>query len=333
VNECLRKAGLSTLREKLCLSLEEAMEFCHSSLGMNERDSFDYDGPSCVVRSPFGYGTHTIPRCNTLHEVKEEYESIKDGEKIVQEFLEGVEHVVDIVSRDGIHKVAAAWRCDKRRIYSTPFSMYATHLAHPHTNVEARMACEYAMEVLNALGVRWGLLHINVMVNRVNQCDDFHMCCKLIDIKYRQHNIDLSLTTRCIGYNSLDMLLVSYMVDIPGLIPRPTSEHDTPMVEWSDLPKFPQNIRAYSAVLHLVSNLKGSIMEGIHRGDILEIPSVDSVCLNKFTQSSDEEADGPFHVNKRDDAGSIYMINEDPMQFQKDYLQVIELLPDFITVK
>jgi hypothetical protein len=338
MNESLRGAGLATVRQCLCATYEEAEEFCRTDLGLPDaiHVSKDSISPSCVVRSTCASGSHTVPKCDTLEDVKQVFASLPLGEKrVVQELASGVEHVVDLVSHEGEHKVAAVWRCDKRNVYASPFSIYATHLAHPHDSVEAKMACEYAMAALDALDVKWGPTHANIMVDHnvdAEDNQDSKHCCKLIDLKCRQHNIDSTvLTSKCIGYTALGMLLVSYMGDIPGLVPRLAVQKDCGMIEWDDLPVYPktENIRGYGAVIHLVSNTKGSILEGCHRTDIIEIPSVQMVCVNNFGDPRSSH----YHVNKRDDAGCIYMMHEDPMQFQKDYIRVLELLPDFIMVK
>ena len=45
----------------------------------------------------------------------------------MQEYLEGTEYVVDTVSRDGEHKVAAVWEYDKRPVNNAAFVYFAIH--------------------------------------------------------------------------------------------------------------------------------------------------------------------------------------------------------------
>jgi uncharacterized membrane protein YgcG len=51
-------------------------------------------------------------------------------EVLVQEFLVGQEYVVDTVSCNGVHKVMAVWRYDKRPTNGAAFVYYRTQLRH-----------------------------------------------------------------------------------------------------------------------------------------------------------------------------------------------------------
>ena len=67
------------------------------------------------------------------------------------------------------------------------------------------MACKYTLNTLNALKVRFDLTHTEIKVDYQTGI------AKLIDVNCRQHNIDLvPLTTMCIGYNALDMLVAAH---------------------------------------------------------------------------------------------------------------------------
>jgi hypothetical protein len=81
---------------------------------------------------------------------------------LVQEYLEGTEYVVDTVSCDGHHRVAAFWRYG-RPAFSSGFIPYdAIHLM-PGEGELQRSLFEYACSVLDALGVRYGPAHIELM--------------------------------------------------------------------------------------------------------------------------------------------------------------------------
>jgi hypothetical protein len=81
---------------------------------------------------------------------------------LVQEYLEGTEYVVDMVSCDGHHRVAAFWRYG-RPAFSPGFIPYdAIHLM-PGEGELQRSLFDYASRVLDALGVRYGPSHIELM--------------------------------------------------------------------------------------------------------------------------------------------------------------------------
>ena len=48
-----------------------------------------------------------------------------NAEILIEEYLSGTEHVSDIVSRDGVHKVSAVWEYCKRPVNSAPFVISA----------------------------------------------------------------------------------------------------------------------------------------------------------------------------------------------------------------
>ena len=50
---------------------------------------------------------------------------VNAGQAVVQEYLSGEEWIVDTVSRDGQHKVAALWRYDKGEANGAPFVYFS----------------------------------------------------------------------------------------------------------------------------------------------------------------------------------------------------------------
>jgi hypothetical protein len=78
--------------------------------------------------------------------------------QLVQEFASGTEYAIDIVSKNGQHKVAALWRYDKRQVNGAPFVYFATELVDSQTP-EGELVCDYATKALDALGVKHGMTH------------------------------------------------------------------------------------------------------------------------------------------------------------------------------
>ena len=105
----------------------------------------------------------------------------------------GQEYAIDVVSQDGQHVDVAAWKYDKRSVNGAPY--YLTTLCDLNTNPACELACEYTLNALNALQVRFSLAHIEIKV------DDQTGIAKLIEVNIRQPMINLvPLTTMCIGY-------------------------------------------------------------------------------------------------------------------------------------
>ena len=63
---------------------------------------------------------------------------------LVQEFLDGIEYVVDSVSRDGVHKTTAVWEYDKRSINGANFVYFGMRImdaSEPVAKVLIRLVC------------------------------------------------------------------------------------------------------------------------------------------------------------------------------------------------
>jgi biotin carboxylase len=83
---------------------------------------------------------------------------LMNNEVLVQEYLDGQEYVVDMVSRDGVHKVVALWECDKRAVNGAHFVLHGyipTVISSEHHD----QLVAYQKKVLTALGILNGPSH------------------------------------------------------------------------------------------------------------------------------------------------------------------------------
>jgi biotin carboxylase len=76
----------------------------------------------------------------------------------VQEYLEGTEYIVDIVSRDGEHKVVAIWEYDRRLANGAPTVCFGYRLMSAD-EPRCRELMDYQRRVVTALGIRHGPTH------------------------------------------------------------------------------------------------------------------------------------------------------------------------------
>ena len=388
MNEACERAGLRVVRQKMCETLEEALDFA-SELGVRSRAEIDGDGISenvvggskeraaasvgasdmlngtdnhcdedhmpsnngllgmatndhcdgislggryCVVKPSRGVASDDVHLCQDLESVQTSFARIKDstvfgsmhGERhdkvLVQEFASGTEYAVDVVSKAGHHKVAALWRYDKRPANGASFVYHATELVDADTDV-GRAICEYVMDALGALNVNWGISHNEVIFDDVGP--------RLVEVNLRQHNTDFApLTSACIGYNALDMLLAAYLGDAEEF--PPNTEHKR--LDWDSLPDLPVT-RAYGAIVHLVSHSEG-ILTGLNILALEEIEEMDSVLAMElyphFTTIGEQIEKT---VDIRTDSGWLHIMNDDPEQFKTDYDRVVELMPHMFSVE
>ena len=238
MNERCRSMGMDVVQQRLCKTLEEAMDFARNVLAVTDDDDDDYHEVNkeyearntnendnnnenalhntgllglsspintlnkyCIIKPPRGVASDDVHQCRTLSSIPSAFQSVQSSavhgsiipnerniNVLVQEYLVGKEYVIDIVSRNGCHKVAALWRYDKRRLNDANFVYCATELVDgddddtnkgddynddddngnnedENENGVGRIVCEYAMDALDALGVRWGLSHIEVIIS------------------------------------------------------------------------------------------------------------------------------------------------------------------------
>ena len=86
-------------------------------------------------------------------------DSVADKAVLVQEYLEGQEYVVDMVSRDGVHKVVAIWAYDRRPANGAGFVCFGQRLLTMQEDEHLEQLVNYQKKVVDALGIRNGPTH------------------------------------------------------------------------------------------------------------------------------------------------------------------------------
>ena len=164
--ELVRSSGLDAPRQVLAETLDDVEAFLKT---------FDDSGVipfKAVVKPVEGAGSDGVSICNAKDEVRAAYRAFEGTKNVLgldnyavllQEFLHGTEYVVDTVSRDGIHKVVAIWRYDKRDYHGSPVVYHGMRLLNLESNPELHAAMvEYTCKVLDALGIQNGAMHSEV---------------------------------------------------------------------------------------------------------------------------------------------------------------------------
>eukprot|EP00455_Lapot_gusevi_P051094 TRINITY_DN7543_c0_g2_i1.p1 TRINITY_DN7543_c0_g2~~TRINITY_DN7543_c0_g2_i1.p1 ORF type:complete len:464 (+),score=112.90 TRINITY_DN7543_c0_g2_i1:87-1394(+) len=181
---------------------------------------------AAVIKPVRSCGTDGVTYVTTYEEVKQALEAILGHENqlgtvneyaVLQEYLQGTEHVVDTVSMDGIHKTVAIWEYDKRPANGGRF-VYCGMKLLPGTGERERLLVEYVHQALNALGILNGPSHAEVML-----CRDGYPC--LVEVGARLHGVKGSfvpVVNECIGYNKIDVAASiftdpSYFHSIPAM--------------------------------------------------------------------------------------------------------------------
>jgi hypothetical protein len=160
MSEALRSAGLRTAEALKTADASEAVAWAASRGGapvvVKPLDSAGTDGVSicadaAAIEASFAAN---LGRPNALHGANEEL--------LVQELLEGTQLFVNSVSWDGVHHVSEVWRDNKLRVGANFIYDYEELL--PRHGEQQDQVVPYVESVLDALGIRYGPAHTEVML-------------------------------------------------------------------------------------------------------------------------------------------------------------------------
>ena len=341
--------NLPIAKQKLCHSIDEVKEFAQLLFAdsNNTSNGNENECRAVVVKPIRGVASESVALCQSLDDVVNAWNTITSSQifgatgsttasssssqpheqstqyhtnVLVQEYLYGTEYAIDVVSRNGQHKVTAVWRYEKnasRRGYNhrnntnAPFCYYRTELID-ETMIDPDLfeaICHYVTQSLTALGVRYGVSHNEVMVpfNRPNQP-------YLIEINCRQHNMDfIPIVMNCLGYNTIDVTMIAYLGD-DGT--------------WDSIPCRPPVLRRYGSMVHLVNSAPAGYLLNNHPmlDRMMKLESVyDAEVYEKFCTAGCYIASPTADI--RSDAGWVQLIHDDAEVIERDYLQIIDWMP------
>ncbi|MBB5937705.1 ATP-grasp domain-containing protein [Streptomyces zagrosensis] len=158
--ETIKAAGLPGTRQHLASSADDAAAW-HRELGGR-----------VVVKPVRSAGNDGVIFCATPEDTAAAYErnaeatnifSFRNEGVVVQEHLVGTEYAVNTVSRDGRHRATDIWRYMKISANGVTDRISAAVSVHPDSPEHARLTA-YGFGVLNALEVRHGPAHLEIML-------------------------------------------------------------------------------------------------------------------------------------------------------------------------
>lgn len=126
-----------------------------------------------VVAKPLrSVASDLVAVCNTDAELGRAHAAIaartnvlgrRNESVLVQEFVDGPEYVVDTVSHAGHHRVAALWRYHRPAAGLAPGVFYDAIELLPYEGERQKSLLEYAGRVLDALEIRYGPAHTEMI--------------------------------------------------------------------------------------------------------------------------------------------------------------------------
>ena len=198
MQEAVRAAGLASID---CCSSASLEEITRWALQRNRWP--------VVLKPVLSAGTDNVFICHSVEEVGAAHEAImtsvdrygqRNHTALAQEFLPGVEHYVNSVSCDGVHRVIEVWQYRKRVVDGHSIYDYEDLLSLDDPGVPELV--DYVRAVLDALGLRNGAGHTEVMCTPSGPT--------LIECGARLGGGQMpELMTRCVGTDQVDSLAFS----------------------------------------------------------------------------------------------------------------------------
>jgi len=292
MNEALRAAGLRTAEALKTADAEEAVAWAEGRAGapvvVKPLDSAGTDGVSICADAPAISSAFAaqLGRPNALHGANEQL--------LVQELLQGTQLFVNSISWDGVHHVSEVWRDNKLRRGANFIYDYEELL--PRHGEQQDQVVPYVESVLDALGIRYGPAHTEVMLTDSGPV--------LVESGARMHgSVPDEIVDRCTP--SHQTLTAEAYLDPHSVARR--AQH-------------PYELAAGAYCVMLISQHEGRIVGDAGLREIEALPSFAGTISML----------GPGDMLKRtidlfSCPGIIYLVDPDRRQLKRDYDRIREL--------
>jgi hypothetical protein len=173
---------------------------------------------------------------------------------VVQQYLQGTEYVVDTVSCAGRHYVTAQWRYAKRHGEGAP--VYEGVRLLQARGPEQDDLAAYALCVLDALGIRYGAGHHEIMYTARGPM--------AVESAARGHGgTASSIAQACIGHSQIDLTLAAY----------------TAPEQFALLCRDPYQLRKQARTVFLIAPAAGMLLDAGRIEEIRRLPSCRELTL------------------------------------------------------
>ncbi|MBQ6098931.1 MAG: ATP-grasp domain-containing protein [Methanobrevibacter sp.] len=285
----LAENGLRSIKGKVVRSVDEAIEY------------YDAEGLDGVVVKPvYSAASVGVRLCSNRHEMIEAVKEVFNltgvygnelNELVIQERINGQEYVVDTVSCNGIHRVTMIWKYNKIET-AEGGNIYDYDETVNELGIGESELVEYAYDVADALGVKYGPVHGEYMVDENGPV--------LIEVNCRPHggSLDRKFMDFISGQHETDSALDSYLNPEKFNLERMKGYH---LFAQGVVKSFivPKDLIAKSSPMNSI----GVNLKSFFKTDLNPIESPKT-----FSKTQDLETDG----------GTVYLAHEDPNQLQRD---------------
>ena len=202
MHEALRKAGIRYIRGKVITDESDAIEY-YRSLGKED----------VVVKRARGAATQGVYLCHGYDEMlsavrKSFSQPVTDVDEpvaiLMQERIIGTEYIVNTVSCAGRHRVVSVWKYDKVKMPNGA-NAYNYAMTVPRLEVGHSALVRYACQVADAVGVKYGPIHGEYMVDENGPV--------LIEVNCRPMGggLQRKYVEEIFGHHETDVALDSYL--------------------------------------------------------------------------------------------------------------------------
>ncbi|MBO4278214.1 MAG: ATP-grasp domain-containing protein [Spirochaetales bacterium] len=202
MHEALRKAGIRYIRGKVITDESDAIEY-YRSLGKED----------VVVKRARGAATQGVYLCHGYDEMlsavrKSFSQPVTDVNEpvaiLMQERIIGTEYIVNTVSCAGRHRVVSVWKYDKVKMPNGA-NAYNYAMTVPRLEVGHSALVRYACQVADAVGVKYGPIHGEYMVDENGPV--------LIEVNCRPMGggLQRKYVEEIFGHHETDVALDSYL--------------------------------------------------------------------------------------------------------------------------
>lgn len=295
--ELVKAAGIRSIRQAAGKQFSDVESFLKS-------ETFPV-----VLKPTDSAGTDGVKLCHDMDEAEEHFQSLFEVEAVnggfntevlCQEFLRGKEYVIDTVSRDGEHKTAALWCYDKRPANGSAF-VYFGMVPVESDSLEAKLLINYTNSVLDALGMKNGPGHCEVILTAGGPCL-VEMNCRAQGGDGNWRSLARALTG---GYSQIEATVDAYLekkafFNLPALPPSPA--------------------KAYGQEVLLVSYVEGEVIGTPGYDDIKELESFVYLETGVTVGSKVEHT-----VDLLTCAGSVIVMHSDEAVLKRDVARIREM--------
>ncbi|RJQ75784.1 ATP-grasp domain-containing protein [Pseudonocardiaceae bacterium YIM PH 21723] len=261
-----------------------------------------------VLKPVASAGMDNVHFCHSEQDIRDGHASILSAEDrygrrnetaLAQGFLDGDEYFVNTVSREGAHHIVEIWRYRKQQIDANR-SMVSNEHPVAADEPDAKAVGEYALGVLDALEIRNGAAHTEIMLTADGPV--------LVESGARLGGAHLpEIVSRCIGTDQVDLLARA--------IARPAE------ITGGGLPGY--QLLNHVRFLNLIVPSDGVIPDEQGWAPVRELPSFLELIV---TQKPHTRIDRT--VDLASSPGYMYLSAADPAQIEADYQRLRELERD-----